>query len=146
MRRCVIIPVGVCGDVLQMCCMGRLASLCQQSEVLEDVILSVSSHPRPVMFVSIAIVTATVEAECEVLPYIIVYRLHHPGLSLPNSHLQTFGLAVAGQRGRSVTYGAVRVHPDDRLSRFVMVVSGIHGLVCEGENGGKDNVFMRSKI
>jgi len=81
----------------------------------------------------------------QLLPYIIVYRLHHPGLSLSNRHLQAFGLAVAGQCGRSMAYGAVRVHPDDRLPRFVVVVSGIHGLVCEVKNSGKSNVFMRSK-
>lgn len=151
MRLRVIISVGMGSDVLQMGRVGRLATFCQQPKILEDIILGMSPHPR-----AVALSVSTFHGVPRVrgrfskqaLPYIIVYRLHHPGLSLPNSHLQTFGLAVAGQCGRSMADGTVRVHPDDRLSRFGPIVSGIHGLVCEVKKSGKkdSNVFMRCKI
>jgi hypothetical protein len=62
------------------------------------------------------------------LPYVIVYRLHHATLGLPDGDLQALCLAFAGHGGRSVADGAVRVHPDDPFPRFGIIVSGVHGL------------------
>jgi hypothetical protein len=47
---------------------------------------------------------------------------------LPDGHLQALGLALAGEGGRRVADGAVRVHPDDAFPRFGIIISGIHRL------------------
>ena len=68
----------------------------------------------------------------ECLPDVTVYGLHHPLLSLSDRDLEALSLAVAGHRGRAVTYRAVRVHPDDLFPRLVapeIVLAGMHGLV-----------------
>ena len=45
MRWCAVVVIRVCLEALEMLGVCRLASLCQKSEVLEDVVLGVSPYP-----------------------------------------------------------------------------------------------------
>ena len=66
------------------------------------------------------------------LPNVTVYGLHHPLLSLSDRDLEALSLAVAGHRGRAVTYRTVRIHPDNLFPRLVapeIVLAGMHDSV-----------------
>ena len=130
MRRCVVVVIGMSRDAVQMGRVRGLPPLRQQPEVFEYVVLSVSSHPGAAIK-GLAARTAQDAGskrwrEDSHVPYVVVDGLHHPGLGLADGHLEPLGLAIAGQRGRSVAYGTVRVHPDDRLPWLVIKVSGVH--------------------
>ena len=49
MRRSVIVMICVCCDPVQMCGMSLLPPLCEEAEVLQDVILCMSPYPRTEM-------------------------------------------------------------------------------------------------
>jgi hypothetical protein len=121
-----VIMVCVGGEAFKMLGVGRLASLCEKSEVLKDIVLRMSSDPRS---------------------DVIVYRLHHAALGLPDGDLEALGLALAGERGRSVADGAVRVHPDLPFPGFGVIVSGIHrfSALCLFETCGRYRVMWRGE-
>jgi len=99
MWRCVVVVVGMCCDPVKVRSVCLLPPLGEQPEVLEDVVLSMSTDPcakekksvsRP--FLTRGILYCPLSAA---VPYVVVYRLHHPSLGLADGHLKALGLAVA---------------------------------------------------
>lgn len=84
-------------DVVEMSRVGRLSSLGKLTEILKNIILSMGPYPRT---------------------YVTIYGSHHAFLGLLNGYFEALCLAVTGHRGRSMAYGAVRVHPDEGLAHL----------------------------
>lgn len=130
MGRGVVVVVGVGGDTIEVGGMSSLPALGEQTEILQYVVLGVSSNPGTASRVSTERHLGRFLPD---VPNVVVYRLHHAMLGLLNGNIETLGLAVARQSGRSMAEGAVGVHPNCRrlaLARGARcprpVYSGIH--------------------
>lgn len=94
--------------------MSSFPALCEQLEVLEDVVLSMEANPAPVEFC---------QHDCEQLlplrkddlPDLVVYRLHHSVFGLLYGNLEALGLAIAGHGGRGMAHSTVGIHFEDTL-------------------------------